>query len=177
MQNVSGHADPLTPTNTWPETARSRPAAPDDEWLLFRLFAEDRRAELERCGIPATAAEKLVELQYRGQQQTYLQRYPGAENLILFSESGKPAGRLLLDRQTDRWRIVDMAVFTEHRRGGIATRAIRECQSSCRPSGARLELQVNSANPARGLYERLGFRVVTATDVSLEMVWTAAPES
>jgi len=39
-------------------------------------------------------------LQYRGQQQTYLQRYPGAENLILFSESGKPAGRLLLDRQT-----------------------------------------------------------------------------
>ena len=177
MQNVSGHADPFIRKDTWPEIASSQLATTDDHPFLFRLFAEDRKVELERCGIPAAAAEKLVELQYRGQRQTYLQRYPGAENLILFSEGGKPAGRLLLDRQTNRWRIVDIAVLTEHRRGGIATRAIRACQSSCRTLRARLELQVNPTNPARTLYERLGFRVVTATDVSLEMVWTADPES
>jgi len=177
LQNVSGHADPLTPKETWPAIACSRPATPDDEGLLLRLFAEYRTAELARFGIPWAAAEKLAELQYCGQQQTYLQRYPGAENLILFSESGKAAGRLLLDRQPDCWRIVDIGILTEHRRQGIATRAIRACQSSCRALPARLELQVNPANPARILYERLGFRVVTATDVSLEMVWTADPES
>lgn len=174
MRNVSGHADPLTPRDTWPDVACSRPAATDDEWLLLRLFAEDRKVELERCGIPAAAAQKLVELQYRGQHQTYLQRYPGAENLVLLSESGKPAGRLLLDRQTNRWRIVDIAVIAEHRGKGVATRAIRECQSSCRVSGVRLELQVNPANPARILYERLGFRIATAGATSLEMVWTAS---
>jgi hypothetical protein len=42
---------------------------------------------------------------------------------------------------------------------------------------ARLELQVNPANPARTLYECLGFRVITRTDVSLEMAWTADAES
>jgi ribosomal protein S18 acetylase RimI-like enzyme len=158
------------------EIACSRLATPEDEGFLFRLFAEDRMTELAQSGVPSADAEKLVHLQHRGQQMTYLQRYPRAENLILHSESGKPAGRLLLHRQPDRWRIVDIAVLAECRRGGIATRAIRGCQSQCRTTRARLELQVNPANPVRTFYERLGFRVVTETAVPLEMVWTAGPE-
>lgn len=159
------------------EIACSRPATGEDENFLFRLFAESRTAELARCGIPSAQAEKLVELQHRGQQMTYFERYPRAENLILLSENGMPAGRLLLDRQPGFSRIVDVAVLTEFRRGGIATRAIRDCQSWCRTWRARLELQVDPANPARTLYERLGFRVETESATAVEMVWTAGPEA
>ena len=153
------------------DIAYSRLATAEDEHLLSRLFAESRIGELAGCGIPPAKLEKLVQLQRRGQQMTYLQQYPLAENLILLSENGVPAGRLLLDRQPERWRIIDIAVLAEYRRSGVATRAIRECQ--CRTPRVRLELQVNPLHPARTLYERLGFRVVTATALSLEMVWTA----
>ena len=132
-------------------------------------------AELAQCGIPPCQAEQLTQLQYRGQRMTYLQRYPRAENLILLSEFGAPAGRMLLDRQPDRWRIIDIAVLTESRRRGVATRAIRDCQF--RASGPRLELQVDPANPARMLYERLGFRVAAEVGASLEMIWLPGPES
>lgn len=152
------------------EIAYSRLATAEDEAFLFRLFAESRMAELAGCGIPQSQTEMLVQLQRRGQQMTYLRQYPQAENLILLSQSGIPAGRLLLDRQPEHWRIVDVAVLEEFQRRGITTRAIRDCQSRTPP--ARLELQVNPANPARTLYQRLGFRVVTRTAASLEMVWT-----
>jgi ribosomal protein S18 acetylase RimI-like enzyme len=154
----------------------SRPATAEDEAFLFRLFAESRMAELAGCGIPPSQAEMLVQFQRRGQQITYLRQYPRAENLILLSECGIPAGRLLLDKQPERWRIVDIAVLEEYQRRGITSRAIRNCQS--RTPSVRLELQVNPANPARHLYQRLGFRVVTETAASLEMIWTdpSAPQ-
>lgn len=153
-----------------PDIACSRLATAEDEAFLYRLFAETRMAELAGCGIPPCQAEMLVQLQRRGQQVTYRQQYPRADNLILLSESGMPAGRLLLDRQPKRWRIVDIAVLEEYQRRGITTRAIRNCQSRTPP--VRLELQVNPANPARNLYQRLGFGVVTETAASLDMIWT-----
>jgi ribosomal protein S18 acetylase RimI-like enzyme len=171
------HADTASAGESLSQIASSRLATAEDEGFLFRLFAEGRMAELAQWGIPSSQAEQLTQLQYRGQRITYLQRYPRAENLILLSECGTPAGRMLLDRQPDRWRIIDIAVLTEFRHRGVATRAIRDCQFRCRASGSRLELQVDPANPARMLYERLGFRVAAEVGASLEMIWRPGPES
>jgi ribosomal protein S18 acetylase RimI-like enzyme len=139
------------------EISASRLATPQDEALLFRLFAEDRADQLAAAGIPELQMQKLVEMQYRGQRTTYAARYPQAENRILITADSTPGGRVLIDREPARWRIVDVAVLAANRGKGLATRAIEECQAQCRNIQARLDLQVNPANPARRLYERLGF--------------------
>lgn len=113
----------------------------------------------------------LIEMQYRGRKMTYEAQYPQAENSIVIGEDGKPAGRLLLDRGPDCWKVVDIAVLASHRRRGIATRVLTHCHEQCSAAGTRLELQVAVGNPARRLYERLGFQMTSGDAVSIEMVW------
>jgi ribosomal protein S18 acetylase RimI-like enzyme len=160
----------------WPSTeiSGSRLARPQDDAFLFRLFARDRADQLTAAGIPEMHAEKLIEMQYRGQRTTWAARYPHAENRILITANSTSCGRVLIDRRPARWRIVDIGVLAAHRGRGLATRAIEQCQTHCRNTQMRLELQVNPENPARRLYERLGFRAIQETEISIEMVWTPA---
>jgi len=95
---------------------------------------------------------------------------------ILLGEDGTPAGRLLVDRRPNCWRIVDIAVLAAYRGRGLATRALRECQRQAAEVGAGLALQVTPSNPALRLYERLGFQVAGRGAVAVEMRWGPAEQ-
>ncbi len=61
-----------------------------------------------------------------------------------------------------RWRggpwVADVLVSPEHRRRGIAAALLRRAMAACAASGApRVGLSVTTGNPARALYDRLGF--------------------
>lgn len=103
---------------------------------------------------------------------SYATQYPAAENWMILGTDGTPIGRLLLDRETNRWRIVDIAVLAAHRGRGLGTMVLQQCQQQAAAAGARLELQVKPENPARRLYERLGFQVSTSDPLALEMTWS-----
>jgi ribosomal protein S18 acetylase RimI-like enzyme len=154
-----------------------RLACAGDEPLLFALFASDKRMEFAAFGVPAAQAEMLVEMQYRGRKMTYAAQFPQAEDSILVADDGTPAGRLLIDRKPDCWRIVDIAILPEHRGRGLGTRAIKECQARCAEAGAKLALQVATTSPARRLYERSGFRVSREDAVAVEMIWCACADA
>ena len=113
-------------------------------------------------------------MQYRGRKMSWAAQYPDAADSILIADDGTPVGRLLVDRKPHRWRIVDIAVLASHRGRGLGARVLAECRSECGAAGARLELRVAPDNPARRLYERLGFRVTGQDAVAVEMVWNAA---
>jgi ribosomal protein S18 acetylase RimI-like enzyme len=142
--------------------------------LLFALFAEEKAAPLTVIGLPEAQLNALVQMQYRGRKMTYAAQYPEAEDSILLDHSGEPVGRLLVNRKPDCWRIVDIAVLTKHRGRGLGTRALEECQRQAAAVGARLELQVAPQNPARRIYERLGFRTIREDAVAVEKVWSPA---
>jgi ribosomal protein S18 acetylase RimI-like enzyme len=149
-----------------------RQAGPEDEPLLFALFFEVKAVDLAATGLAEAQFLPLIEMQYRGREMTYEVQYPKAESLILIGEDGKPAGRLLLDRGLDRWRVVDITVLASHRRSGIGTRVLTQCQEQCSKAGVRLELQVSAGSPALRLYERLGFQITHGDGISVEMVWS-----
>jgi ribosomal protein S18 acetylase RimI-like enzyme len=150
---------------------RLRPAGPQDEPLLHGLFAEDKAAQLTAAGMAEALVHGLIEMQYRGRAMSYAVLYPQAQDLILLGADGAPAGRLLLDRNRERWRIVDLAVGAAQRGQGMGTQVLRLCQQQAAAVGARLELQVAAGNPARRLYVRLGFQVCGGDDVTVEMSW------
>ena len=156
-----------------PELHRLRPTYAEDEALLFELFAADKRAELALVGVPPTQAEMLVAMQYRGREMTYRSQYPDAEDSVILDENGAPAGRLLVHRATDRWRIVDISVLPVLRGKGLGTAALRDYQSRCAECGASLELVVSRVNRARALYERLGFRATREDAFMIQMAWGA----
>lgn len=156
-----------------PLALRLRPVCAQDEALLFELFAADKRAELAAAGMTAAQVEMLIQMQYRGRKRTYAVLYPEAEDSILIAEDSALAGRLLLHRGENRWRIVDIAVLPPYRSRGLGTAVLKECQAQCARAGARLELQVAKTNPARLLYERMDFRAAGEDAMAIEMVWSA----
>jgi ribosomal protein S18 acetylase RimI-like enzyme len=93
--------------------------------------------------------------------------FPHAEQSVILCD-GVPAGRLLLNRDTNSISVVDIAVLPEFRRRGIASSILVRLQRD----GAAIDLQVDKNNAtARRLYERRGFQVTGETDFTLEMRW------
>jgi ribosomal protein S18 acetylase RimI-like enzyme len=151
-----------------------RPARPEDEALLFQLFAESQW-QLEMLRANEALWRSLIDMQYRGRKMTYDQIYASAEDSILCvrNNAGETAGagRILVDKQPGCWRIVDIAVLGVLRGKGLGTFALQGCMEEAAAAGARLELRVTPGNPARLLYERLGFTVVREDAMDIEMAW------
>jgi len=153
-----------------------RPAQPEDEQFLFRLFAESQE-HLAALRPNAELFRLLIEMQYRGRKQSYSADFPRAADAILCvddeTRSAGPVGRILVDCVPDRWRIVDIAVLAEHRVKGLGSWALRLYQRQSEAAGAKLTLAVRPEHRARRLYERLGFRVIEESPLSLEMEFSA----
>lgn len=58
------------------------------------------------------------------------------------------------------WQLIQIQLAPEVQGRGIGEALIRRLVDEARSAGAALTLHVLHANPARRLYERLGFRIV-----------------
>lgn len=150
--------------------ATMRRAEAADAVFLRRLFDESQRDLLEALG---PAAEALIQMQYRGRQQTYAAQFPQAEDWILLGEADEPVGRMLVDRSGAVWRLVDIAFRREVCGQGRGSQCLRSLQHEAAEAGASIHLSVAPGNPAERLYRRLGFEPVRQTPAALEMEWTA----
>jgi len=168
----------MTPSfETKPRTCLWRSAEPVDEELLFQLFVEAQQ-HIEELQLDPAMWRSLVGMQYKGRRQSWAASYPGAVDSILCLQdelgASVPVGRLLVDRRPGCWRIVDVAVLAAYRNIGLGSWAVKSCQQQAHAAGARLELQVRPENPARLLYERLGFKAVSESPLAVEMIWSEA---
>jgi ribosomal protein S18 acetylase RimI-like enzyme len=133
-----------------------RPSLPEDREFLFRLYASTREHELRAFGWPPAQQEAFLRMQFNAQQQWYAATYSTAENQII-EKDHEPIGRMIVQREADIWRLVDISLLPEHRGRGIGGELVRTLIQQCGESGAVLRLQVLNTNPAQRLYTRLGF--------------------
>jgi ribosomal protein S18 acetylase RimI-like enzyme len=159
-----------------PPTATLRAAAPDDEELLYRVYAGTRTEEL--APVPWTEAQKeaFLRMQFRAQSQDYAANYPDAAFLVILVD-GAPAGRLYVDRRQDELLIVDIALLPEHRGNGVGGAILRDLLAEAAAAGKPVRIHVEHMNPALRLYERLGFRRIGDRGIYLLMEWTAGTVS
>jgi len=131
---------------------RLRPATPaDDAWQLA-IYAGTRDDELALTGWPPAQCEAFVAMQHRAQQQHYRRHFPQSRcQLILVGD--EVVGRLWTDERADRLHILDIALLPAWRGRGLGTRCLQDLAAG----GRALSIQVELHNPARRLYERLGF--------------------
>lgn len=149
---------------------RLRPATPEDEEFLFRLYAASRAEEVAAWGWTENARNAFLVMQFRARQGGYRAAFPDAEDRIA-ERGGLAIGRFLVDRSADRLVLVDVALVPEERGAGIGTRLVSELLEEARRSGRPVHLQVELANPARRLYERLGFEESETDGLRVRMTW------
>ncbi len=149
-----------------------RPIGPDDQAFLFDVYAATRAQEL--AAVSWTEAQKaaFLRMQFEAQHQYYTEHYGGAAfDVIVVGE--QPAGRLYVARWPRELRVIDIALLPDFRGRGIGTGLLIGLQREAGDSGRTVTIHVERMNPARSLYERLGFQVREDKGVYLFMEWRA----
>ena len=149
-----------------------RPITPEDEAFLARLYASTREQELAQTNWSDEQKAMFCRMQFNAQTTDYGKNYPDA-SFDIIERDGVAAGRLLVLRSAEAVHVIDIALLPEHRGAGIGTKFLRELQEEAKAAGKKLSIHVEIFNPARRLYERLGFKQVEEKGVYLLMEWTA----
>jgi ribosomal protein S18 acetylase RimI-like enzyme len=142
-----------------------RPATADDDAFLAALYAANRAAELAPTGWPPAAVAAFCAQQHAVRERAYAAAFPGADDEVLLAD-GERVGRLLTTRVGSATHVVDLAVHPDHQGRGLGTAALAAVLASAE---GPVRLTVRAGNPARRLYERLGFVVVADRGTDLEM--------
>jgi GNAT superfamily N-acetyltransferase len=100
-------------------------------------------------------------------QHTFYQEHYGDADFQLILREGAPIGRLYLARWPKEIRIVDIALLPEHRGGGLGTALLRGIFAEADTVGKPVRIHVEIFNPARHLYDRLGFTQIADRGVYL----------
>jgi len=145
-----------------------RPIQPEDDPFLREVYASTRAEELTLVNWSATEREAFLRMQFDAQHRHYQTQFPAAEfNVIL--QDGQPVGRIYLLRSNEEFRVIDVALLPEHRHHGIGTALLRNFLAEAEAAGKPARLRVERFNPARRLYERMGFSLQSEDPIYLSL--------
>lgn len=147
---------------------RLRRARRTDMEFLFSLYASTRTEELAVVDWTPAQKEGFLRMQFRAQDAYYRENYPGALFQVVLLDR-QPVGRLYLHRRPDEIRVMDISLLPEYRGRGIGTTLLRQVLQEGTERCLPVTIHVERFNPARSLYERLGFQLVEDQGVYLFM--------
>lgn len=147
---------------------RLRPALPSDAQFLRHLYASVRAPEFAAVQLDAIALERLLEMQFNAQSESYRRGHPNAnDDLVIVAE--KPAGRLYVDPGPATIHVLDISLLPNYRGQGIGTRLLEGLLAQGRSLGRPVTLQALRTSRALALYRRLGFTETGGDGVYLEL--------
>ncbi|WP_374568944.1 N-acetyltransferase family protein [Ideonella sp.] len=140
-----------------PPTFTLRAAEEADVPFLLRLREVAMDPHHRAAGIVQTSAE--MEARVRN-------FYDEAQ---VVEVEGRPVGLWKLHREPHQWWIIQVQLLPEQQGRGIGAALVRGLVAEARAAGVALKLKVLTHNPARHLYERLGFVIVGTDEHGYEM--------
>ena len=143
-----------------------RPATDADREALFRIYASTREVELAPVPWPEEAKEEFLRQQFEAQDHHYRTYYHSTSFDVVWLDE-VPVGRLYVARWPREMRIVDIALLSETRGRGLGTVLLSRLFAEADASKLPVTIHVERENPARHLYERLGFRIAEDKGVYL----------
>lgn len=151
-----------------------RPARARDRTFQRMLFAACRADAIFIARMHEAQREAFLDSQFALQDAHYRRFFAGSEYLIV-TLRGSPVGRIVIERKAKEWRLIDIGLTPEARGRGLGSALIAAVQTACaavRAEGLHLQVEVN--NPARRLYQRLGFSVTGDIGSHADMTWISA---
>lgn len=151
----------------------------DDLPLLEAIYASTRQEELAQVTYWSEDAKAaFLAQQFHAQHQYYQTHYANADFWIIES-GGLPAGRLYVDWNFSdtEIRIVDIALLPPFRNQGLGSALLQGIFQKARQVNKAVTIHVESHNPAKSLYQRLGFKhISTFNEVYHLMKWETGEE-
>jgi ribosomal protein S18 acetylase RimI-like enzyme len=148
---------------TYPGVTLRRMQERDLEFL-FGVYASTRAVVMPPPTDRNTSQDGAsLRVQFDARHAYYRANYPHARFDVIVRD-GEDVGRLYVDRRTDEIRIMDIALLPRHRNRGIGSALLRALLDEATQLGKLVSLHVAEANPAKRLYQRMGF--VVAGEVS-----------
>jgi ribosomal protein S18 acetylase RimI-like enzyme len=144
--------------------------AEGDREFLVELYGSVRERELAHVPWDEDMRRAFIEQQFTAQDAHYREHYPGA-TLDVIEVDDEPAGRLYVHRGPRDIRIMDIALAPAFRGRGIGSGLLHALIAEAEESDRMLSIHVELNNPARRLYERLGFRPAGEHGVYVLMVY------
>ncbi|MCB0955932.1 MAG: GNAT family N-acetyltransferase [Ilumatobacteraceae bacterium] len=151
-----------------PPALALRPERPDDRPLMFALFAQSRAAEMALVDWTAAQQQAFLEHQFAAQTEAYRGAYAGGRFDVVELD-GLAIGRLYLADLGEELRIVDIALLPMWCGRGIGSALLADVLAEADAAARPVSLHVEHWNPARRLYERLGFVPVSEDSVYVLM--------
>lgn len=138
-----------------------RPVTKADHRFIRDLYCSTRQREIDATDWPEKQKKIFLRQQFALQQKHYDKTYPQA-NKQLITYQGRAIGRFYTNKDLghNRWHIIDITLAIEFRGMGIGSYILQHWIRQARDTSVIVSLYVDSLNPARHLYERLGFKIV-----------------
>ena len=136
---------------------RLRAIRPGDREFLLALYGSTREDELRLLLWGAPEWALFIGQQFTAQDRQYRATYPEGR-FALVELGGSPVGRLYVVRLSDQLHIIDIALMPAYRGQGIGSALLAGLLAEADDAGIAVTLHVQPQNPAKRLYERLGFR-------------------
>ncbi|VBB15517.1 Predicted acetyltransferase,ribosomal-protein-alanine acetyltransferase,Acetyltransferase (GNAT) family [Burkholderia stabilis] len=95
------------------------------------------------------------------------------DDAMIVCEGAEAIGLLKVTRAADEWHVHQIQILPARQGRGIGEAVLRELLGDAARENVPVSLSVLHGNPARKLYERLGFRLASETDTSTSLVWRA----
>ncbi len=127
---------------------------------MLRVYASIREEELALTSWTASERESFVRMQFDAQQAHYLLHYPNSRCQVIElveAEGTRGVGRLWLDGRASALHVLDISLLSDARGLGIGTYCLEQLKREAHDKSLALTIFVELHNPARRLYERLGF--------------------
>ena len=137
-----------------------RPASGDDVEFAFSALRASMRSYIE-------ATWGMWDEPW--QRQRFFESFVPATHQIIVDESGRSIGCLAVEEHPDHVFLARIFLLPEAQGRGIGTRLVRTLLDSAHRRGLPVALTILKVNPARRLYERLGFAVVGETETHFRM--------
>ena len=153
---------------------RLRPEVDADTKFLRDLYASVRADEMAPVPWPPVLKQRFLEEQFMLQRKHYREHYEAAEFLVI-EQDQRRIGRVYLHSGECEVRLMEISLVAELRGHGVGGRLLRALLQECDADQLAVSLHVEPHNPARRLYERLGFVAVEHGPVYQQMRREAWP--
>jgi len=134
-----------------------RAATLADEAFLLELRKLTMTEHLQRAGEPTDEATHYERMRFH------------FDDAQIVRHGGVDVGLLKLSKPGNAWYLYQIQILPGHQRKGIGAALVRATVAQARNAGASVTLHVLRGNPARGLYERLGFVVIAEGETDFVM--------
>ena len=138
-----------------------RAATEADIPFLLELRRQTMSEHLRASGIEPSESERRARV---------LASFDCAEIILL---AGAAVGLLKVVRGPDNWDLVQIQIVPEQQGRGFGSTILEKLLADAEQAHVTVSLSVLKVNPARQLYERLGFRIVAQNDHAYDMEFGA----